>query len=213
VSGAGIEASELRARLLRACTQVLAARQRLSALDGAAGDGDLGESLAIGFGAIERALGEAPSEVDIGELLTLTGRTLSAAAPSTFGTLLGLAWRDAGRALAGRSVLDAEDVARMLEAMAGGVAKRGNVTVGQRTVLDALDASHRAALGSGVATAADALNAAADGAAEGAAATAAMRPQVGRAGWIADRAMGHPDAGATAWAVIAAGIAGRETEL
>jgi hypothetical protein len=37
--------------------------------------------------------------------------------------------------------------------------------------------------------------------------TAEMEPQVGRAGWIGERARGAPDAGAVAWAIFLSGLA------
>jgi phosphoenolpyruvate---glycerone phosphotransferase subunit DhaL len=220
--------ADLARALLHACQRVRAARAELSALDAVAGDGDLGESLAIGFAAVAEALapaaesapgttavagttpaaGPAPT-ADAGTILVLAGTALSRAAPSTFGTLLGMAWRDAGRELGRTAELSAADVVRALDAMAAGVAKRGEVVAGQRTVLDGLLASRdtaakAAARGAGAVAA---IRAAAAGAREGAAATTAMRPQVGRAGWIGDRARGNPDAGATAWAVIASALA------
>lgn len=200
---------ELTDAFVRACERIRAARAELTALDAAAGDGDLGESLALGFAAVERDLTESAS-ADVGEVLRRVGTSLSTAAPSTFGTLFGMALRDAGRALAGSPQLSPADVRAVLDAMAAGVGRRGEVHAGQRTVLDGLIAS-REALDKAEATTTDAaLRAAAQGARDGALATASMRAQVGRAGWIGERAEGRPDAGARAWAVIAAGLADEE---
>lgn len=203
-----LDAASVLAVLRGACAPVIAAHAELSRLDAVAGDGDLGESLAAGYTALEKVLAEASSEVGISGLLRLQGTTISRAAPSTLGTLLGMAWRDAGAAVGDAAALDSAGVVRLLQAMADGVARRGQVEAGQRTVLDGLLASVAAAsqAASGdevVAT----WRAAAEGARAGADATAAMRPQVGRAGWIGERAQGHPDAGATAWAVIAEAMA------
>ena len=203
--GQVLDTERLRAGVLSACARVLAARAELTSLDAAAGDGDLGESLAIGFAAVAKELRDGEAG-DAGAVLLRAGTALSRSAPSTFGTLLGMAWRDAGRALAGHTELTAADVVRALDVMAAGVARRGDVGPGQRTVLDGLLASRDRAAAAG-ADAFAALAAAADGARAGAEATASMRPQVGRAGWIGERAQGRPDAGASAWAVIADGIA------
>jgi dihydroxyacetone kinase len=202
-----LDVAAVRAALLGACDRLLEARADLTALDAAAGDGDLGESLAIGADGIRATLAAEPGLADVGAVLTAAGTALSRSAPSTFGTLLGMAWRDAGRALKGEPRLTGAGVVTLLTAMEAGVARRGEVTTGQRTVLDAIAASreHAEKAAGGGATAA--LTAAAEGAREGADRTAGMRPQVGRAGWIAERAMGWPDAGATAWAVIAEALA------
>jgi phosphoenolpyruvate---glycerone phosphotransferase subunit DhaL len=199
--------AELAGAFLRSCASVRAARAELTALDAAAGDGDLGESLAIGVAAIERDLGAA-EPADVGDVLRRAGTSLSTAAPSTFGTLLGMALRDAGRALSDRTELSPVEVRLMLDAMVAGVQRRGEVQAGQRTVLDGLLASREALEGSGATGTAAALRAVARGARGGAAATASMRAQVGRAGWIGERAEGRPDAGAQAWAVFATGLAG-----
>lgn len=199
--------AELADAIRRSCASVRTARAELTALDAAAGDGDLGESLAIGVAAIERDLDD-PEPADVGDVLRRAGTALSTAAPSTFGTLVGMALRDAGRALADRAEFVPADVARMLDAMVAGVQRRGEVQAGQRTVLDGLLASREELERTAPAGTVAAMQAVARGAQDGAAATASMRAQVGRAGWIGERAEGRPDAGAQAWAVIAAGMAG-----
>jgi dihydroxyacetone kinase len=88
--------------------------------------------------------------------------------------------------------------AAYLDAAATTIATRGQVAVGDRTMLDALrpaaDAVRAAAeRGDPAGVAAVSAAAAADA---GARATAAMAAKVGRAGWLADRAAGHEDAGA-----------------
>jgi len=199
--------AELADAIRRSCTSVRTARADLTALDAAAGDGDLGESLAIGVAAIERDLDD-PEPADVGDVLRRAGTSLSTAAPSTFGTLLGMALRDAGRALADRPEFAPADVKQMLDAMVAGVQRRGEVRAGQRTVLDGLLASRDELERAAPASTAAAMQAVAQGARDGAVATASMRAQVGRAGWIGERAEGRPDAGAQAWAVIATGMAG-----
>lgn len=199
----GWSPSALTAALQHVAAEVIAAAPTLSKLDGVAGDGDLGVTLTIGFGQVAEKLGEAAA-ADAGQVLVLTGTTLATSAPSTFGTLLGMALRTAGRAITPAPDLDAATFARVLRSLAGSVAERGQVTAGQRTMLDALlparDAAERAAeQGAGLAGTVDA---AASAAGEGAAATAGMHPQAGRAGWVGDRVVGSPDAGATAVAVI-----------
>jgi dihydroxyacetone kinase-like protein len=71
-------------------------------------------------------------------------------------------------------------------------------------MLDALDpavTAYRAAIDGG-ATLGAALSAAAAAADAGARATAGMEATTGRAGWLADRARGHEDAGARLVAIV-----------
>ena len=97
-----------------------------------------------------------------------------------------------------------ERAAAYLDAAATSITQRGRVDVGDRTMLDALcpaaEAIRRAAdAGLDVAAATRDAAAAADA---GARATATMAAKVGRAGWLADRATGHEDAGARLIAMV-----------
>jgi dihydroxyacetone kinase len=202
MSGTGtISADELRQAMLAAGDHVAASREQFSALDAAAGDGDLGVTLATGFGQVRLVLEQAGGS-DVGLLLGQTGRTLMRKAPSTFGSLLGLAFVRAGSAFGGTSQLSAGDIARLLAVLTQAVSERGGAVPGQRTVVDALDGAAAAAAGAAEAgsDAAEALASAARGAADAADRTADMEPAVGRAAWLADRARGSRDAGAVAWA-------------
>ena len=199
----GLGAAETKAMLLAVCERMLQAAPHLNELDAVAGDGDLGESMRIGFGAAAELLRET-HDGGVGELFRGVGTVLAREAPSSFGTLLGMAWRDAGKALGGATRFGVAELKALLEATIGGIEQRGGAVRGQRTVLDALYGSLDAL--DGVEELPAALSAIASGAAAGTASTAEMKPQVGRAGWIGDRVVGTADAGATAWSVIAAAM-------
>jgi phosphoenolpyruvate---glycerone phosphotransferase subunit DhaL len=195
--------------------RVCAARDELCALDAAAGDGELGATLELGFKHLDLWLGELDEE-DLGALLFGYGAELARTAPSTIGTLLATAYMRAGKQVTGRTEVEGSDIASLLEAAANGVAERGRAEAGQRTILDAMFPSSTAAAeaaGEGRDALAT-LRAAAGGARKGADATAGMEPQHGRAGWIKDRARGFEDAGAVAWAIYLDGLAdGCDTNL
>jgi dihydroxyacetone kinase-like protein len=209
-----ISAAVLRSALLRACDRIALQRDVLCALDAAAGDGDLGVTLVTGFGAVKVALEELPADGDSGRILTETGMQLARKAPSTIGTLLGTAFMRAGASLNGVGEIDSAQIARMLQVALDGVAERGGAKPGQRTIVDALDGSAKAAaLAEAEGLSARAVLArAADGAAAAAESTSLMEPQFGRAAWVADRARGQRDAGAVAWALLLGSIADGVTE-
>ncbi|TDE03121.1 DAK2 domain-containing protein [Jiangella asiatica] len=205
---AGWSGTDLATAVAIAASRVTDAAGELGRLDAQAGDGDLGTSLTTGFAAASAAADDLTSP-DPAAVLTAVGRALATKAPSTMGTLLGTVFLRAAGAVTSSAVLDGAGVAALLETGSAAVEQRGGVGAGQRTVLDALLPSAAAAR-----SAADSghdltgvLAAAARAADEGARATAAMEPQVGRAGWIPDRARGHVDAGAAAWAVIMRALA------
>lgn len=198
-----LDLPDFRTSLLDTCDGVVAARDELIRLDAAAGDGDLGLTLATGFKAVQAML-ESEEFADIGSMLLAVGRELARRAPSTMGTLLAAVFAQMGSQTKGLTTMSGAQFGEALVAGGAAIRDRGQVTVGQRTVLDAIDpsaqaASSAAALGSSfVVVALKAAKAARAGAAE----TAQMEPQVGRAAWIGTRVVGTPDAGATAWAVM-----------
>jgi phosphoenolpyruvate---glycerone phosphotransferase subunit DhaL len=180
------------------------ARELLNVLDGAAGDGDLG----LTAGRAAEALVELAPTLDglnPTDALKSIGMTLARRAPSTGGTLIAFACLSAARvepAGAGRS--PAATVADLLDAGRDEIARRGKVRVGDRTMLDALApaaAAFRegAESGRGITVCLEAAAAAAD---RGATATIEMNATTGRAGWLAERARGHEDAGARLIAVM-----------
>ena len=186
------------AALLVAAAEALSEhRDELNRMDGVAGDGDLGLTVAAGAAAL---VALAPSLTDLpeAEAIRKAGMEIARRAPSTGGTLIAFGFLAAAKAGVDPDAPVLERAAAYLDAAADAIAERGGVAPGDRTMLDALrpaaDAIRTAAdAGSSIAEASDA---AARAAADGASATASMDAKVGRAGWLADRASGHVDAGA-----------------
>lgn len=174
-------------------------RDELNRLDGVAGDGDLGVTVSLAAEAIT-AIVPAIRTVPTPDALRQVGTEIARKAPSTSGTLVAFAFLAAGR-VGDPAVEDEGAGARAipyLEAGARSIEERGKVSVGDRTMLDALRPgvdAFRAAIEQGD-TVPEAVRAAATAADRGATATAAMTPTVGRAAWLGDRARDHEDAGA-----------------
>ena len=192
-------------------TDLLERKDELNRLDGVAGDGDLGLTVSTGARAL---LDLAPSlaELPESEAIRRCGTEIARKAPSTGGTLIAFAWMAAAKADVSPGASGLERAASYLAAAADSIAQRGQVAAGDRTMLDALrpaaDVVRRAAdAGEGEGAAAEAAARAAD---DGAKATASMAAKVGRAGWLAERAAGHEDAGARlvalAFAAAAKGV-------
>ncbi len=182
--------------------------ERLRELDAAAGDGDLGVTMTIGWGAVLKALPEMEAE-DIGNLLAKAGMTFNRAAASTFGVLLATALMRAGRELKGVESVGLPEMIRGAEAAFQGIRERGKAEVGDKTMLDALAPAIEAlkqaqAERQGLSAALDAASAAAM---RGAAATAGKTPKFGRASWLGPRAAEVQDPGATATAFMLRSLA------
>ncbi|MBU8539303.1 dihydroxyacetone kinase family protein [Falsiroseomonas tokyonensis] len=188
----------LAATLHRVAMEVAAALEAeeaaLTALDSHAGDGDLGLSLARGAAAI-RALPQAAFATPASALEAMAGALRRAIAGSS-GPFYATALLGAAQVLEGREANRAGWAAAFRAAVAA-IGELGGAKPGDRTMLDALHPAAEAfatAQGPGPA----AWQAAVAAAERGAAATAGMRPRLGRAAYLGDRAMGQPDAGASA---------------
>jgi dihydroxyacetone kinase-like protein len=176
-----------------------AGAERLRELDAAIGDGDLGITMTLGFGAVTDALGELASQ-DIATILQRSGMAFNRKAASTFGALYATMMMRAAKEAKGLELLSLADLARMAQAAADGVIERGKAQLGDKTLLDALvpaAQSLQASAEAGMPLSA-ALRQAAVVAAEGAHATIALKSRSGRSSWFADRTVGVQDPGATA---------------
>jgi dihydroxyacetone kinase len=197
----------LEAAIRAAARALIAAAPRLTALDQAVGDGDLGISLERGARAALEALRAYPLD-DPAATLHALGVTLQRAPGGTSGPLYAaFLLRVAGTLRRGRP----EDLKTWAEAFQAGCAaigELGGAACGDRTMLDALLPAAEAFREAVIAgrTAADALRAAAAAAAEGARATSGMMPKRGRSSYLGERALGHPDPGAEAVAVWLAAV-------
>ena len=185
------------------------ARETLNELDSAAGDGDLGlTASSIGQALIE--LAPEVRDMEPAAALRRLGMEVGQRAPSTFGTLVSIGFLAAARsAPSAKQESAVEAASRCAAAAEAGIALRGKVARGDKSMLDALGpaADALAAASADEASLAEALSAAAEAAEAGAEATAAMDPRVGRQAWLTDRARGQVDPGARAVALMLAAAA------
>ena len=188
------QAGRLRAAGLAVAAALEAAEARLTELDAAAGDGDLGLSMARGAAAI-RALPEG-AWGDPATALAALGEALRRALGGSSGPFYAT-----GLLRAARAVGEGADWPAALRAGIAAIAELGGARPGDRTMLDALAPAAEALAEGGLAAAAEAAE-------QGAAATAAMVPRLGRASYLGARAVGVPDAGAAAVAVWMRALAG-----
>jgi dihydroxyacetone kinase-like protein len=114
----------------------------LNALDGALGDGDLGVTLSR---AAERLQTDSPDAAgDVGLLLLNSAKAFSGASGSTYGTLLATGLMAAAKQTKGRSAAPWSEVSGLLGAAGAAMAARGKSQLGDKTVLDVIEAARRA---------------------------------------------------------------------
>jgi dihydroxyacetone kinase-like protein len=174
-------------------------RQQLTEMDQAVGDGDFGISMDRGFTAVDAELSANPP-ADIKGVFQKTATVLIKTMGGSSGPLLGTLFLRAGETCAGKSELGPADVVLMFKAGVDGMQQRGKAAVGDKTMMDALipavEAMQRASdAGSDLPAILDQGVAAAHAGAE---ATKTMQARKGRASYIGDRSVGHPDPGAVA---------------
>ncbi|MGC5173094.1 dihydroxyacetone kinase family protein [Microbacterium sp. DT81.1] len=204
------QAAAVVVRLLTVAREAVDANvESLGALDSVAGDGDHGVGMARGLGAALRA---ARADVEggggVGSALESAGAAWSDEAGGTSGALWGAALESMGGVLETSSALDATAIADAVSAARGSIERLGKATLGDKTMLDAIIPFEQA-LRRQVSAGADlgaSVSAAAAAATEAAAATARLRPRLGRARPLAEKSVGHPDPGATSFALIVSTI-------
>ncbi len=175
-------------------------RARLTQLDSDIGDGDHGENLARGFGAVVAKL---PAEGDPAALFKNVAMTLISTVGGASGPLYGSFFLDAAKASAGLTEITQEDWARILAAAVQGVQNRGKAVPGDKTMVDALVPAVAAARDGDLLTA---LRQSADAAAAGAQATEPMVAKKGRASYLGERSAGHLDPGAVSSQLLLAAL-------
>ena len=176
---------------------IIANKDFLTELDREIGDSDHGINMARGFHAVLEKVD--PEASDIGAVLKKAGMTLLSTVGGASGPLYGTAYMEAGKVLAGKSELSAEDMKSVFTAAIAGIQKRGKAVSGEKTMLDAIipaseTFAQRVSEGADIVSA---LDSACESAREGVEFTKTIIATKGRASYLGERSIGHQDPGAT----------------
>ncbi len=171
-------------------------RDRLSAIDGAIGDGDHGINMAKGFGLCAERLAGEPRGLE--ESLRTLGRVLLMEIGGSMGPLYGSFFLEMAKAARGLDRVDGPAFLGMLQAGLAKIRAVGGAEPGDKTLLDVLVPAVSALAGAldrgePFGDALEALDAAS---AAGFESTRDMVARVGRASRLGERSRGFPDAGA-----------------
>ena len=210
--------------LTLAAARVSAARERLTDLDAAIGDGDHGINLDRGFRELVRRLEAGLLGGDsAAAILEGAGHALIGTVGGASGALYGRGFQRAGAALlapSGGAPASPDERPReeraviAFRAAVDAIAALGRATPGEKTMLDALvpaRAAFEAAVGSG-ATLGRAARRAAEAAEAGAEATVPLVATKGRASYLGERSIGHLDPGAVSSAILLRALADAAAE-
>ncbi|WP_316980074.1 dihydroxyacetone kinase subunit L [Shumkonia mesophila] len=199
----------LTSRELASGFAAIAARMEVSAeelnrLDAEIGDGDLGVTMV----RIGRGVGDVLDDLpdDVGMALTKCVQAITKVSGSSYATVVAIALMSAAKACKGRSEVPWSEMSALLAGACQATMERGKAALGDKTVIDALDACRQATAGLDepaaiVAAMGRAVNEVLE----------RMRPQpcrIGRARIFGDKTVGLDDPGMVAFRCMIEGIAG-----
>lgn len=174
----------------------------LNVLDGQLGDGDLGVTMTRGGRALQEILPTLPA--DVGLALMACAQAITKVSGSSYGTLLATGLLAAAKATRGRTEVAWSETASLLRAALAAMMARGKAALGDKTVLDALDAAAGAAEGKTepeeiLRSAAKAVDATLER-------MRGMQARIGRARIFAERSVGLDDPGMRAFQEMLRGL-------
>lgn len=135
----------LREGLVRIIEKLEACADELNSLDAQLGDGDLGVTMVRGARAVEAELPNLPD--DLGLALLKCAQAFTKLSGSTYGTLLATGLMNAAKATKGRKEVPWSEVSPLLGNALQAMAQRSGGQLGEKTVLDAMEAARAATEG------------------------------------------------------------------
>lgn len=174
--------------------------QALNEADSRLGDGDTGGMLARVIGTMAEQ--DLSGAADPGAAMSLLARAAASATGSSLGTLLATALLTIARETKGQAEIDPAALADLVGKARDAMMARGGAKLGDKTVLDAMDAAARALEGAD-----NPAQAVAKAAEEALAAFRDKPNRIGRARMFGDATIGIDDPGMLAFAKLARDLA------
>lgn len=136
-----VDGKQLKAAIGHVCEGLHRAAPELNELDGALGDGDLGATLDKCATLVESALPHMSD--DISSIFAQTSASCAKASGSSFGTLLAVALLTCAKRTKSEATLSRAAIAEMMHETVSALSVRGGASLGDKTVLDPIDAVAR----------------------------------------------------------------------
>lgn len=194
-----LDVPALRSAVAKILAALEAGHERLTAMDGVVGDGDLGITLLKAFRELDRLKDGLP-DADLGQALMQAAAAVAKVSSSSFGTLLATSLMTVARQAKGEASAPWAAVPGFLDKANEAMMARGKAALGDKTVLDAIAGASRAM---GGLSEPGAMLAAARAGAEAALAEFREKPsRIGRARIFAERTVGLDDPGMAAFKVM-----------
>jgi len=137
----------LRAAIARIADRMEECRSELNERDGQLGDGDLGVTLANGFSNLRGVAADLPD--DVGMALMSCAQALTRSGGSSYSTLLATGLMAAAKETRGKQSTAWAEIPDLLAIALEKMAARGKSALGEKTVLDAVEAARAGAVAGG----------------------------------------------------------------
>ena len=108
-----------------------------NSIDGQLGDGDLGITISKGLKEINENLNKF--EDDLSKIFLLCAQCFTKASSSSFGTLVAISFMTVAKLTKGKTSLDFEDLASIINSIIEAVSARGKSKIGDKTFIDSLN--------------------------------------------------------------------------
>ena len=142
---AAITTAVLGGAIERIAAKMESCSDELNALDAQLGDGDLGVTMVRGTRAVASEIPNLPD--DVGMALLKCAQAFTKLSGSTYGTLLATGLMSAAKATKGRTAVPWSEISLLLAGACQAMAQRSGGKLGEKTVLDALEAVRAATEG------------------------------------------------------------------
>ena len=141
----GFTRADLGAGIKRLATKIESSADELNKLDGELGDGDLGVTMVRGVRGLVEETANLPD--DVGMALLKCAQVFTKVSGSTFGTLLATGLMIVAKKTKGSTTIPWGEISDLLGEALEGMTRRGKSSLGDKTVLDALEAARMATSG------------------------------------------------------------------
>jgi dihydroxyacetone kinase-like protein len=187
---------DVRDAIARISEEVQRASQDLCARDGQLGDGDLGITLEKAFNRLAEIAPTLPD--DLGRAFSSAAGAVTKVSSSSFGTLIATGLMAAAKQTIGKTELPPEAISQLLRSACQKMSERGSAALGDKTVLDTVDAAAQAL----ESHPADSVNAVISAVDQTIVLFRNRQSKIGRARIFADRSVGLDDPGMVAFRVM-----------
>lgn len=188
--------------LIYVADKIIENKPYLTEIDSAIGDGDHGIGMAGGMQKAKTKLEGQASFDSVYDVFATAGKAMLMSMGGASGVIFGSLYLAGAKGMEPKTALTAGDLAAMERKSLEAIKERGKASVGDKTMVDALEPAVEAMEASSEKGLLEMLKEAEKAAYQGVENTKNQLAKYGRAKSLLERAIGHQDAGATSVAII-----------